>query len=477
MNTTSDIQNRSTIFKMSDQPPPPPQPIVEGPQPIVEGSEAAAEAGHGRGDRSQYYDKWNKFTKESVGEIDAEEEEVKKATAVGADGEAVNESHKKDLDKRKALKEAKKLWDNVKIGEEKKKVVYENDSHKQDVVIDDDQSGQAVIVLKGNSDSSYTFPEKMKPVKLFVEDCKRCTITLHCGLITGTLEMTRCEEVKIRVLSLPINTIQVDLSQDIDIFYAHGLFADTSNSKVYHSQVQCLRVEYDSINNTKDTKEQLLDDHELCEAVIASDSSRSKKDIQFVTTFLQGDLITDLVVRDGAGHPTTMREIENRKQELTQAVVEKGLDINDPTVQKILNEYDPVTPVQEGRKWKDKGNEAFKVSEYMQASLHYTQSIDILEAVNFEEGAAQEVILAAYSNRAACALKLGDHAMALADSDSCLALEAGHVKATFRKGMALHALGRYREACPVLGKALEQQPKNEQIKTALRFAERRAMMP
>ena len=43
-----------------------------------------------------------------------------------------------------------------------------------------------------------------------------------------------------------------------------------------------------------------------------------------------------------------------------------------------------------------------------------------------------------------------------------------------RVGVALHAMGRYREACPILGKALSLQPKNQQIKDALLFAERNA---
>ena len=50
------------------------------------------------------------------------------------------------------------------------------------------------------------------------------------------------------------------------------------------------------------------------------------------------------------------------------------------------------------------------------------------------------------------------------------------MKGLFRQGMALHAMGRSREACPVLGKALGLQPKNQQIKDALMFAERKSAM-
>ena len=37
--------------------------------------------------------------------------------------------------------------------------------------------------------------------------------------------------------------------------------------------------------------------------------------------------------------------------------------------------------------------------------------------------------------------------------------------------MALHAMGKWEEALPVLGATLKLEPKNEQVKTAIRFAE------
>ena len=78
-----------------------------------------------------------------------------------------------------------------------------------------------------------------------------------------------------------------------------------------------------------------------------------------------------------------------------------------------------------------------------------------------------------YANRAACFLKLGHHDKALADADACLAAAPTNVKGHFRRGLALHALGRWREALPSLGRASELDPKNKQIKEAIKFAEYR----
>jgi tetratricopeptide (TPR) repeat protein len=170
---------------------------------------------------------------------------------------------------------------------------------------------------------------------------------------------------------------------------------------------------------------------------------------------------------------------------------EKGLDINSEEIQKILHEYDPPSPQEQASKLKEKGNVAFKECDYAQASLFYSQAIEILENIvtdstqgdnaseEYQKLAqdCKEVLCTIYSNRAACALKLGDHELALSDTNSCLQFDSENVKANFRKGLALHALGRYREACPVLGFALKKEPKNQQIKSALLFAERKAAMP
>lgn len=172
---------------------------------------------------------------------------------------------------------------------------------------------------------------------------------------------------------------------------------------------------------------------------------------------------------------------------------EKGLDPNSEVVQKLLHEYDPPSPKEQALKYKEKGNGFFKECDYAQATLFYTQSIEILENLVTESNLLlndsiteknqqqydeyKELLCTTYSNRAACALKLGDHQQALNDTNACLLLDSENVKANFRKGLALHAMGRYREACPVFGLALKKEPNNKQIKEALLFAERKASLP
>ena len=70
-------------------------------------------------------------------------------------------------------------------------------------------------------------------------------------------------------------------------------------------------------------------------------------------------------------------------------------------------------------------------------------------------------------------MKLGHHDKALGDGIEAERLDPTYVKGIFRKGLALHAMGRYEEAIASLATAQKIEPKNKQIKQALGFAEMR----
>lgn len=70
-----------------------------------------------------------------------------------------------------------------------------------------------------------------------------------------------------------------------------------------------------------------------------------------------------------------------------------------------------------------------------------------------------------YSNRAACFLKLGQLEKALMDADNCIATApAEFVKGHFRRGLALHAMGKYADALPSLGKALRLEDPKKKVR-------------
>ena len=124
---------------------------------------AEAEARHGVGDRGTYYKKWDAFNKEEQSKMKAEEDAVKKEGDEAAAKGPQSDAHKKDLEKREALKEAKKQWDGVSASEEAKKVSVSNEKGRKDRVLDfdTDLGSRGVVVLKDNMDSNYEFPASL----------------------------------------------------------------------------------------------------------------------------------------------------------------------------------------------------------------------------------------------------------------------------------------------------------------------------
>jgi stress-induced-phosphoprotein 1 len=96
--------------------------------------------------------------------------------------------------------------------------------------------------------------------------------------------------------------------------------------------------------------------------------------------------------------------------------------------------YDPALAEQE----RTAGNDAFKKGDWVTAVKHYT------EAIKRDEKDPR-----AYSNRAACYLKLAAIQEGLRDADKCLELDAAFVKGYLRKAALLFAKREYNQAIAV----------------------------
>ena len=82
--------------------------------------------------------------------------------------------------------------------------------------------------------------------------------------------------------------------------------------------------------------------------------------------------------------------------------------------------------------------------------------------------------LALLLNGGACALKEARYEAALSQSDAALALSPTSAKALFRKGQALHALGRLAEAEAAFSSVIAAQPASREAHAKL--AEVKAQM-
>ena len=117
-------------------------------------------------------------------------------------------------------------------------------------------------------------------------------------------------------------------------------------------------------------------------------------------------------------------------------------------------------------------NSLFSRGELESACEQYEQAGRVLRVMPEGIDAVEAALLSSLQqalmlNGAACSLKVGRHAAALAQSDSAIALAPGSAKAHFRRGQALRALGREAEAEAALVEALRLEPSSREAHEAL----------
>eukprot|EP00586_Coscinodiscus_wailesii_P004858 CAMPEP_0172483384 /NCGR_PEP_ID=MMETSP1066-20121228/10360_1 /TAXON_ID=671091 /ORGANISM="Coscinodiscus wailesii, Strain CCMP2513" /LENGTH=593 /DNA_ID=CAMNT_0013247223 /DNA_START=156 /DNA_END=1937 /DNA_ORIENTATION=- len=106
--------------------------------------------------------------------------------------------------------------------------------------------------------------------------------------------------------------------------------------------------------------------------------------------------------------------------------------------------------------FKAKGNAALQAGNTTEAIQFYTKAIDV-------DGANHVY----FSNRSAAYLKKGDANNALADAESCLALNPNFAKAYSRKGAALHGCKRYNDSIVAYEEGLAKFPNDKGLQSGL----------
>jgi hypothetical protein len=323
----------------------------------------------------------------------------------------------------------------------------------------------SVLHFRDCSGCSYSLSPGASVVKVLVEGCTGFNLALDGSVTTAVLEVWNCRDCHITI-GCTIGTVQADLSSGLHLVYRearhfgsivqagvhdlHVAFSDASHAPV-HSGIEQLRLQHPAveINDTTD---------------------------QFISRIVSGQLLTEQIVRLANEFPTTAREKAQfeeetrRKAAALQSMVADmmGTSLTDEEKQELLRKSGSVQPPDseaEGPQAraahrKKLGNEAFKAGDHTQAAVHYTESIVVYDS--------DPVV---YSNRAACFLKLGRHQQALDDACKAIALDAAMVKAHFRKGTALYALGRYEESAQTMAHVLKLDASNKDAEAGLRLAQ------
>jgi len=539
------------------------------------------------------YDSWEKRASDLTKELDEEDEKEKEAaaSALGLDGKhARSQAEAEEKSKAKEMQKAKKRLeayekrelgvmetipsllgpvdaDNTARVEEKhqeiKYVTRDCIGAGKRVLTIADTKGPGKIVLTqdlSNLESRTATNTSLKPksydddaenkeempdatvhrgiVKLNLRNLHQCTVVVKCKIITGTIEISHCEDVTLMVEGddATAATIQADLCTNLDIQYHDApsgknvplrvrdtnsgptttlFWGEDKNDRIYHAGVSNLRVRTfrDGFVDLDTTSDYLKNGAKVI-------GNAAAEEVQFVTSVIGDKLITERVLKAGdskeikqGARPMTereLRELEKKKSQIDEALDEKlkgmiqikdknGVAVENDAETKTVEEEEEIIEevyasatkeeidaiVSSIENQKAKGNEAFTAGEYAQAILLYTMALDeaaqLPDAPNVAEkiGSSEvseplqqlfprHVVL---SNRSACFLKLGHHEKALKDGSDAEILNPTYVKGVFRKGLALHAMGRYREAIDALAKAQKVEPKNKQIKQALQFAE------
>ncbi|XP_035658811.1 sperm-associated antigen 1-like isoform X2 [Branchiostoma floridae] len=155
------------------------------------------------------------------------------------------------------------------------------------------------------------------------------------------------------------------------------------------------------------------------------------------------------------------KELEKMDQDQGVKVDSKNITQNLTKVNKLQKEMNTsdMSDEEKSRKAereKDKGNEAFKANDYLEAEVYYTRSISIVPSA------------AAYNNRALAKLRLEKWQDAVDDTNVVLEMEPGNLKALLRRAMGRKGLGQREEAIADLTIVLEQEPHNPKAKAMLK---------
>jgi hypothetical protein len=353
-------------------------------------------------------------------------------------------------------------------------------------------------------------------IKVHIHNVHNCTILIKCKLISRVVEMNHCSNILFKVeQEASVATLQMDLCSSVKVEFHDALsgkhnagvpsphskmyWGEDPNDRIFTAGVSDLHVQL--YRNGMVDMETTLD--YIKDGAVAVGNA-TPEEFQFVTSVVGEELLTEKVVRQSSigthARAMTQREMqreEERRNKAVDLVMEKAIRFEetgqaqkeDSTPQQQEEEqvveevYTSMTKseikeiVSECEGIKVRGNQAFAAGEYAQAVLFYSLALDKADELPDKNTSsstpplfARHVILA---NRSAAFLKLGEHEKALADASSAHEMEPTYVKAVFRKGLALHAMGRYLEAIQVLAQAHKLEPYNQQIKQALQFSERR----
>lgn len=282
------------------------------------------------------------------------------------------------------------------------------------------------VRLQDSRDCTFVVPADSGVLKLFVERCQNCCVRVQGQLRTSTIEVFKCQDLTLE-LQEALGALQVDDCKGaVKVAYREREHL----GDIYHQNAPGLCVSWGGGGFASD-----IGSSEHVQYITRLGDSKCATEVH--TTEVRrdsGDFPLSVPLPKGPqGQPEQEPPAKDEKQEAARLLAEQK---------------------------KEEGNNAFRNSDFMQATAFYSQAVELDPSLH-----------TVWANRAQCWLKLGNHDKALADATRCTEIKPDYAKGWFRKGISLHAVGRYTQAIPALLEAEKLDPSNKQIVDAVKMAQ------
>jgi len=331
------------------------------------------------------------------------------------------------------------------------------------VTVNDLAKKKTTLYWKGCRDSQYKIVQNVNTVKILIEDCHNTVFYLNGPIVTSVLEIWKCNDCTLHI-DTEIFTLQADLCNKLTLTYNHKM----QLGSIVQAGVINLRVNFNDYEELGfDSGFNLLKDDPKYQD---NEIPLNEKTDQFITRFHEGQLLTELILRDAKGYYTTEREKEefeaakDKNDKATEEAIRKMIKLAGPAIglneETIAGKSKEVKEEQKEQTKKEAnsnlkknaGNRAFTQGKFDQALKSYNEAIEIWP---------ENHIL--YSNRSATYLQLKNYDKALEDAEHCISLAKDFPKGFFRKCQVLLELNKKEEALASLIQARDLAPKDDEI--------------
>ena len=206
-----------------------------------------------------------------------------------------------------------------------------------------DMDGKCTKLIVGKSNKSPLTRVSFGRLTVVAERCDNLVLNIKGGVLTSTLEVINCTNVVLNVF-VPIFTMQVDNSTSVNVTFSTlitGLYEPHKNryfnayllkdsEKLLKNIVwNCTNELYIEVKDDTGGLKYAIDTG--VDIIQTQFPEMDLKPVQFITHFVDGQLETEMVIREGAGYATTARE-----KKIMDDKLEKDIKIMQEFLNKLI---------------------------------------------------------------------------------------------------------------------------------------------